>query len=139
MLIRQNAQYLRVKEFSEKIGLSESTVRRYEREGKLLPHHKTPTGIRYYSQEQADAWNERKTADTEATASLLTDKQYAEAVGLTIQTIRNYESRKLITPCFVAFDGSKYYSHEQVEAYFNGDYLRVRAKPQKQSDDGQTT
>ena len=34
------------------IGISSSTLRNWERDGILMPHHKTPTGYRYYSEDQ---------------------------------------------------------------------------------------
>ena len=44
--------FYRISEFAELVGVSTSTLRNWERTGILLPHHKTPTGYRYYSDEQ---------------------------------------------------------------------------------------
>ena len=41
-------KYYRISEFADMIGVSASTLRNWEQQGTLLPHHKTPTGYRYY-------------------------------------------------------------------------------------------
>lgn len=38
--------------FAQAIGVSSVTLRKWERDGKLVPHHRSPTGYRYYSEEQ---------------------------------------------------------------------------------------
>lgn len=43
-------------EFARKIGVSTCTLRRWERNNKLLPHHRTPTGYRVYSSEQVEKY-----------------------------------------------------------------------------------
>lgn len=47
-------EFYTIKEFSQKIGVHENTLRRWDKTGKLVPHHKTIGGHRVYSQEQAD-------------------------------------------------------------------------------------
>ena len=47
-------KYYRISEFADLVGVSSSTLRNWEQQGILLPHHKTPTGYRYYSQEQLE-------------------------------------------------------------------------------------
>lgn len=47
-------EFFSVQEFADKIGVHANTLRRWEKEGKLLPHHKTVGGHRVYSQEQVD-------------------------------------------------------------------------------------
>jgi len=41
-------------QFSKLIGKSEWTIRRWEKDGKLKPHHRTDGGHRYYSDEQVN-------------------------------------------------------------------------------------
>ena len=48
-------KYYRINEFANLVGVSSSTLRNWEQKGILLPHHKTPTGYRYYSQEQLES------------------------------------------------------------------------------------
>ncbi|MBP5330379.1 MAG: MerR family DNA-binding transcriptional regulator [Lachnospiraceae bacterium] len=48
--------YYSIKEFSEKIGVSASTLREWEKKGTLLPHHKTKGGHRIYSDMQAEEY-----------------------------------------------------------------------------------
>lgn len=47
-------EFYTIKEFSQKIGVHENTLRRWDKIGKLVPHHKTIGGHRVYSQEQVD-------------------------------------------------------------------------------------
>ncbi len=50
----QRPQYLSVTEFAKAIGVHPQTLRRWETSGYLKPHHKTPGGFRYYSDQQVD-------------------------------------------------------------------------------------
>lgn len=47
-------KYYKTGDFADKIGVTSVTLRKWEQTGKLLPHHRSPTGYRYYSQEQLD-------------------------------------------------------------------------------------
>jgi DNA-binding transcriptional MerR regulator len=47
-------QYLTIQEFAQAIGVCTQTVRRWDKQGKLSPHHKTPNGYRMYTQEQIE-------------------------------------------------------------------------------------
>ena len=49
-------QYLRISDFSDLVGLSPVTLRKYEEEGLVIPHHKSPKGQRFYTQEQVAAF-----------------------------------------------------------------------------------
>lgn len=44
--------YYSIREFSRKLNVTAQTVRNWERSGKLIPHHRSPSGYRYYSHEQ---------------------------------------------------------------------------------------
>ena len=47
--------YMRIGEFSKRVGLAVSTVKKYEKQGLIISHHKSRlSGHRYYTQEQAD-------------------------------------------------------------------------------------
>lgn len=46
--------YYRISVFARKVGVNPATLRRWEQMGILLPHHKSPTGYRYYSDEQVE-------------------------------------------------------------------------------------
>lgn len=48
----KNNTYLSASEFARRIGVNVQTVRRWDKAGKLKPHHKTPCGYRFYTQEQ---------------------------------------------------------------------------------------
>ena len=48
--------FYKTSEFAYKIGVSASTVRNWEKEGIIKPHHKSPNGYRYYSEEQVQQY-----------------------------------------------------------------------------------
>ena len=45
-------QYYSINEFSKILGVTAQTLRNWDRNGKLHPHHTTSNGYRYYSHEQ---------------------------------------------------------------------------------------
>ena len=45
-------QFYKISEFADKIGAPSVTVRQWETRGWLKPHHNSPSGYRYYSEEQ---------------------------------------------------------------------------------------
>ena len=49
-------KYLTAPEFAKQIGVHEQTVRMWDKNGKLKPHHKTPGGKRLYSEEQVQKY-----------------------------------------------------------------------------------
>ena len=53
--------FYRISEFANKLGVSSSTLRNWEKRGWLKPHHVTPSGYRYYSEEQYEQFLKRKT------------------------------------------------------------------------------
>ena len=46
------SKYYSIHEFSKTIGVSAQTLRNWDKNGKLHPHHTTASGYRYYSEEQ---------------------------------------------------------------------------------------
>ena len=46
------SKYYSIQEFSKIIGVSAQTLRNWDANGKLHPHHTTVSGYRYYSDEQ---------------------------------------------------------------------------------------
>ena len=47
-------KFFSIKEFANEIGVHENTLRRWDKSGKLRPHHKTEGGHRVYTDEQRD-------------------------------------------------------------------------------------
>lgn len=47
-------KYMTVAEFAGKIGVHPQTVRKWDKENVLKPHHVLPSGRRLYSEEQVD-------------------------------------------------------------------------------------
>lgn len=50
------SNYLSIGDVSEQLGISSQTLRNWEKDGFFQPHHKTPSGTRYYTQEQVNAF-----------------------------------------------------------------------------------
>ena len=46
--------FMSIGEFAKEIGVSEGTLRNWEKNGKLLPHHRTKGNQRVYAKEQAE-------------------------------------------------------------------------------------
>ena len=44
--------FLKIGEFASRIGATTTTLREWEKRGWLVPHHRSPSGYRYYSEEQ---------------------------------------------------------------------------------------
>ena len=45
-------EYYSIHKFAEIIGVTPQTIRNWDKNGKLIPHHKSSNGYRYYSNEQ---------------------------------------------------------------------------------------
>ena len=54
MMSNEEIKYMTVSEFASKIGVHPQTVRKWDREGVLKPHHVLPSGRRLYSEEQVE-------------------------------------------------------------------------------------
>lgn len=53
-------KFMTVDEFAKKIGVHPQTVRSWDKSGVLIPHHKTPSGRRLYSEEQVIEYFNKK-------------------------------------------------------------------------------
>lgn len=49
-------QYLKIGEFARAIGVSENTLRIWDKQGVLTPHHKTAYGYRVYTLDQVQEY-----------------------------------------------------------------------------------
>lgn len=49
----KTACYMTTSEFAKRIGIHPQTLRRWDKDKTLCAHHKTPSGRRYYTEEQA--------------------------------------------------------------------------------------
>lgn len=54
-------KFYTISAFARLIGVSPSTLREYDKSGTLVPHHRSPHGYRYYSEEQYQAFVRNKT------------------------------------------------------------------------------
>ncbi|WP_215891861.1 MerR family transcriptional regulator [Acidithiobacillus thiooxidans] len=53
-MIKREAEYLHIADAAKKLGVSTDTLRRWEREGKILPDRRTMGGWRLYSLETVE-------------------------------------------------------------------------------------
>lgn len=49
-------EFYSVGEFAKKLGVTVQTLRNWDKSDKLKPHHRSPSGHRYYSKEQLDGY-----------------------------------------------------------------------------------
>lgn len=54
-------KYYTIHETAEMLGVSPQTLRNWDKSGKLVPHHKSANGYRYYSEDSLNALLSRKT------------------------------------------------------------------------------
>ena len=47
-------KFLKISDFADEIGVTTVTLRNWEKQGLLIPHHKSPTGYRYYTEQQIE-------------------------------------------------------------------------------------
>lgn len=53
-------KYLTVTEFAKEIGMHPDTVRKWDKDGILKPHHKSAyKGVRYYTYEQVETYKKK--------------------------------------------------------------------------------
>ena len=52
----------------------------------------------------------------------LTTQEFAEAIGVHVQTIRKWDKTEVLKPHHTTPGGHRLYSQEQVQNYFNGKY-----------------
>ncbi len=58
-MLNEESRYMTVAEFAAKIGVHPQTVRKWDREDVLKPHHVLPSGRRLYSEEQVEEITKR--------------------------------------------------------------------------------
>lgn len=53
---------------------------------------------------------------------MVTSQGFADAVGVSLVTVYNWERKGLIIPARKTISGRRYYSEEQIRAYLEGRY-----------------
>ena len=64
VVIGKLCRYYKIGEFAKLIGVSTSTLRDYDKRGILQPHHRSPYGYRYYTDEQYESYLQEKQKTT---------------------------------------------------------------------------
>lgn len=111
---RQIAQFLSISEFAARIRVPAPTLRRWDSNGWLRPHHKSPTGTRFYTEEQAQEYLKKL---AERPENLIDSSTFAARIGVSPQTLRVYENKGYIIPAYIGVNGRRYYTTQQVEDY----------------------
>lgn len=58
----------------------------------------------------------------------LSKQEFADAVEVSYNTITSWAEKGLVKPAYVSEKGRCFYSQEQVEAYWRGEYFPVRKR-----------
>lgn len=58
-------KYYTINQFAKIIGVSQQTLRNWDNNGKLKPHHVSPSGYRYYLEDQINEFKGIKTITNE--------------------------------------------------------------------------
>ena len=111
---QQIAQFLSISEFAARINVPAPTLRRWDSNGWLRPHQKSPTGTRFYTEKQAQDYLDKLAARPE---NLIDASTFAARIGVSPQTLRGYESKGYITPAYIGVNGRRYYTAQQIEDY----------------------
>ena len=53
-------KFLSISDFAKQIGVHQQTVRRWDANGTLKPHHRTPKGYRIYTEQQVQNYLNQK-------------------------------------------------------------------------------
>lgn len=104
-------------EFLKQIGVSHSTLSKYQEEGLFLPQYTTPTGRRiYYTERQVDEFKRYKG---------LSARSFAKEIGVSVSTLYAWNESNRLKADHTDTGGHLRYSYEQIEKYFAGDYNGV--------------
>lgn len=105
-------KFLTISEFADKIGVHVQTLRDWDSNGKLKPHHKTPGGRRYYTMEQAEQY-------TAEHSQFLSINEFAKEIGVHPQTLRRWDESNQLKPHHKNKKGTRWYTKSQVYEYLN--------------------
>ena len=84
-------RFYTIHEFAEKIGVTAQTLRNWDRQGKLRPHHKGESGYRYYTQEQLDKALQRVPDEREVIGYCRVDRpSQRDELEKQVQSVRLY-------------------------------------------------
>ena len=109
-----------ISEFSRQIGVGVAVIRRWHSEGILVPDRFYPRGDRYYSDEQVRKYLAGEYDIPES--KYLTSTKFAEEIGVSISTLHRWDSSGRLKPVYTTDKGMRYYSKEQIEKYYAGEY-----------------
>lgn len=126
--------YVPAFEFRKAIGMSKSAMETRLKRGDLVPHHVTPGGRRFFSQEQIAEWKGKdwraKTGRKKGKklvrkpdaplAGYLSVVEFAALVGESPATLRRYHRLGLFVPAVTTEGGWRYYTQAQVDEYLSG-------------------
>lgn len=61
-------------------------------------------------------------------SSYLSKQEFADAVEASYNTITSWVEKGWIEPAYVSEKGRQFFSQEQVDSYWNGEYMPVRKR-----------
>ena len=114
--LEQNTQpvkFLTIEEFAKRIGVHPQTVRVWDKNGLLQAHHKSPSGRRFYTEEQVIEYLAQRSLQE----TFLTVEEFAKRIGVHPQTVRTWDKNGLLPAHYKSPSGRKFYTEEQVKNY----------------------
>lgn len=104
---------LTTKEFSEAIGVSISTVKRWRKDGLLVPEHQNPKR-RYYTDRQVEEYKKNNSREYGVYGTV----EFAKLIGVDYTTVRRWVNDGAIVPAGQMLNGRNYFTQAQVDEYF---------------------
>jgi len=108
--MRKITDFLTIRQAADFLGVTPNTLRNWEREKKITPYRNPLNRYRLYKKEDLES---AKITDS------LTIKQAADFIGVTPNTLRNWEREKKLFPCRNPLNRYRLYKKEDLEAILN--------------------
>lgn len=104
-------QFMTMTDFCARVHTDVQTLKKAQNEGFIKPHHTTPSGRRYYSENEIEMWDKY----LHRYDNYFDTEQFAEAVYVAKTTVERWRRKKWLLPAFTAHN-KHYYTQEQVDS-----------------------
>jgi DNA-binding transcriptional MerR regulator len=122
-------QRLSISKFAQIIGVTPTTLRRWDKSGVFSPAGRTPGGKRFYTKEQAEEYlGSTIDESTLVKPAISTDyvktpqkqlsiSKFAQRVGVTVETLRKWDKSGELVPAGRTQGGHRFYTQEQLDQF----------------------
>lgn len=107
-------KYLTSTKFAEEIGVSISTLTRWDLCGRLKPVYISEKGVRYYSKEQVKKYYDG-VYDCKEEDGFISRDSFAQLIGVSIHTLISWSKKDILKPHHKSVTRAWLYTAEQVE------------------------